>query len=109
MSINRLPDPAIVIISDMGWNEESVVIHLMEYIADRNLESDFQAYCVQEAREEGSMVEDYDSVETIFDEAGWDEDTQIVQINEFLEIFGYNYGIATYFEKIASKELSDSI
>jgi hypothetical protein len=93
----------------MGWDDESVVLHLMGYISDRNLEDEFQTYCVQAAQEEGAMVDAYDSIETITDEAGWDEDSQIVHMHGFLESHGYNYGIATYFEKIASEEIDDSL
>lgn len=104
MSINHLPAAALDIVSDMGWNEESVIIHLNGFIAEKDLEDELAEYLAVVADEEGGEVDESDGPDDIISDMGWNEDSLIVHYSGFLSENDQEEAFATYLRKIAGEE-----
>lgn len=104
MSINHLPAAALDIVSDMGWNEESVIIHLNGFIKDKDLEDDLADYLAVAADEEGGEADEGDGAEDIISDMGWNEDSVIVHYSGFLAENNQEEAFAAYLKEIAGEE-----
>lgn len=104
MSINHLPEDALATAASMGWNEESVLIHLVGFIEENDLSEDLDAYARDAAAEEDVEVDDTATYDDVVEEAGWDEDSQIIHIAGLIKGKNLDGELGTYFEEIADEE-----
>lgn len=104
MSINNLPAAAIDIVSDMGWNEDSVVAHLKAFINEKDLEDDLAEYLAVAAEEEGGETDETDGADDIISDMGWNEDSIIVHFSGFLAENDQEEAFVSYLSKIAGEE-----
>ena len=104
MSLNHLPDDALATAQDRGWNEESVVIHLKGFISDHDHDDELYQYAKDAADEETVDTSDADDFNDVVDEAGWDEDSQIIHLVGFIQGKDLTEDLIEYFETIADEE-----
>lgn len=108
MSINHLPTAALDIVSDMGWDEESVVIHLKGFITEKDLDDELAEYLAVVADEEGGEVDESDGIDDIISDMGWNEDSLIIHYSGFLAENDQEEAFAAYLQKIADEEEGES-
>ena len=104
MSMNHLPAAALAIAASMGWNEESVLIHLNSFVDENDLTEDLAAHARKAAEEEGVEVDESASFDDVVDEAAWDEDSQIIHIVGVINDKDMDAELATYFDAVAEEE-----
>jgi len=61
--MKHLPDAAQTIAEEQGWDEESIIIHLMGFIASKDLEAELETYLEEVAEEENGETDTSDDVE----------------------------------------------
>lgn len=53
--MDHLTDVSRDIASNQGWDEESIIIHLMGFIAEKELEQELEGYLAEVANEENGI------------------------------------------------------